>query len=83
MVEIQELVGKFSSQKIMVIGDIIADVYIEGNISRISREAPVLVLEHSGEVIVPDGAANAVNNAAELGGQVYAAGLVGKDNQPL
>ncbi|MDR7866243.1 MAG: PfkB family carbohydrate kinase [Sporomusaceae bacterium] len=63
----------------MVIGDMVADVYLEGKISRISREAPVLVLEHGGETVVPGGAANAVHNAATLGGDVFAVGVVGDD----
>lgn len=63
----------------MVIGDMIADSYLEGRISRISREAPVLVLEHAGETIVPGGAANVVHNCATLQGQIYAVGLIGDD----
>lgn len=66
-------------RKIMVLGDIVADVYLEGRISRISREAPVLVLENMGETVVPGGAANAVHNAATLGGAVYAVGVIGDD----
>ena len=46
--EFQQLVDKWNRVKIMVIGDMIADGYIEGRISRISREAPVLVLEYAG-----------------------------------
>jgi rfaE bifunctional protein kinase chain/domain len=57
----------------------VADVYLDGKISRISREAPVLVLEHAGEKIVPGGAANAVHNAATLGGEIYTIGIVGND----
>lgn len=73
-------IDKMQQKKIMVIGDMVADVYLEGKISRISREAPVLILEHSGEKVVPGGAANAVYNAAALGGQVYAIGIIGEDN---
>ena len=73
------LVEKLKNRKLMVIGDIVADVYLEGKISRISREAPVLVLEYTGEAVVPGGAANVVHNAATLGGQVYAVGVVGED----
>lgn len=58
----------------------VADVYLEGKISRISREAPVLILQHETETVVPGGAANAVHNTATLGGQVYAVGLVGNDS---
>jgi rfaE bifunctional protein kinase chain/domain len=72
-------VARFNAQKLMIIGDIIADVYLEGKISRISREAPVLILEHAGETIVPGGAANVINNTATLGGTVYAIGVVGAD----
>ena len=75
-----QLIDKLQNKKIMVIGDMVADVYLEGKISRISREAPVLILEHSGETVVPGGAANAVHNAATLGGQVYAVGIIGDDN---
>jgi len=74
-----ELIDKIPGHKIMVIGDIVADVYLEGKISRISREAPVLVLEHAGETVVPGGAANAIHNAATLGGDVYAVGIIGED----
>jgi len=63
----------------MVIGDMVADVYLEGKIARISREAPVLILEHTAETVVPGGASNAVHNTATLGGCVYAVGVVGED----
>ena len=61
---------------ILVIGDMVADIYLDG---RISREAPVLVLEQAGEKVVAGGAANVVNNIATLGGKVHAVGLVGRD----
>lgn len=63
----------------MVIGDLVADVYLEGRISRISREAPVLILEHDEEKVVPGGAANVIHNIATLNGQVFAVGVVGQD----
>ncbi|HAK74615.1 MAG TPA: carbohydrate kinase, partial [Sporomusaceae bacterium] len=74
-----QIVTKMQDKKIMLIGDMIADVYLEGRISRISREAPVLILEHTAENVVPGGAANAVHNAATLGGKVYAVGILGND----
>lgn len=74
-----QIVTKMQNKKIMLIGDMIADVYLEGRISRISREAPVLILEHTAENVVPGGAANAVHNTATLGGKVYAVGIVGHD----
>lgn len=78
--QLREYINQFHEQKILVIGDMVADVYLQGKISRISREAPVLVLEHMNEEIVPGGAANAVHNAATLGGQVFAVGVIGQDN---
>lgn len=75
-----DIVKHFSQQPVLVIGDMVADVYLEGKISRISREAPVLVLEHAGETIVPGGAANAVHNVATLGGAVFALGVIGSDS---
>ena len=70
---------KFNKIIILIIGDMVADVYLKGNISRVSREAPVLVLEHAGEKVVPGGAANVVHNVATLGGQAFAVGLIGND----
>ena len=77
--DLHRLVKCWRKTSIMVIGDMIADSYLEGRISRISREAPVLVLEHAGETIVPGGAANVVHNCSTLQGQVYAVGLIGDD----
>ena len=73
------LINKLKNINILIIGDMVADVYLKGNISRVSREAPVLVLEHAGEKVVPGGAANVVHNVATLGGQAFAVGLIGAD----
>lgn len=78
--DLMQFVDKLQDKKIMIIGDMVADVYLEGKISRISREAPVLILEHAGETVVPGGAANAVHNAATLSGQAYAVGVIGDDS---
>jgi len=72
---IQQMQGK----KLLVIGDMVADVYLYGRISRISREAPVLVLEEKQRRFIPGGAANVVHNAAALGGDVWAVGVLGDD----
>lgn len=79
MQKLDGIIEKIQDKKILVIGDMIADVYVDGKISRISREAPVLVLEEVGEKVVPGGAANVVANVATLGGQVYAVGVLGDD----
>ncbi len=76
---LNQLVNRLTGQNIMIVGDMVADVYLEGKISRISREAPVLILEYMEEVVVPGGAANAVHNAATLGGKVFAVGMIGSD----
>lgn len=75
-----EAIEKWKNQPVLVLGDMIADIYLYGTIARISREAPVLVLEQSTEKIVAGGAANVINNGATLGGRVFAAGLVGDDS---
>ena len=74
-----ELVARMAGKSLLVLGDMIADIYLEGRIARISREAPVLVLEYERERVVAGGAANVVNNAATLGGVPLAVGVVGDD----
>ena len=78
--DLMAIVHAIRGKRILVIGDMVADIYLDGRISRISREAPVLVLEQAGEKIVAGGAANVANNVATLGGEVYAAGILGHDN---
>lgn len=77
--EYHDVLSGMQGRDILVIGDMVADIYLDGRISRISREAPVLVLEQAGEKVVAGGAANVVNNIATLGGKVHAVGLVGRD----
>ncbi len=73
------LLGKFEGRRIVVLGDLIADVFVYGEISRISREAPVLVLSHRETQLVPGGAANAVHNLWALGAKPLPVGIVGDD----
>ena len=63
----------------MVFGDLIADEFVYGRIARVSREAPVLILEYDATEIVPGGAGNAANNVASLGGTVRLVSLAGRD----
>ncbi|RZP29240.1 hypothetical protein EVA25_02025 [bacterium] len=72
------LAEQFDGLRIVVVGDIIADEYMYGQLSRLSREAPVPILSYDGTLVVPGGAANAASNVATLGGQVNLIGLVGK-----
>ena len=80
MQELIDITNNMQGKKILVIGDAVADVYVDGRISRISREAPVLILEKAGEKVVAGGAANVVANAATLGAEVYAIGVIGDDH---
>ena len=76
---LKSLVPKFKGKKILVVGDLMIDDYIWGNVSRISPEAPIPVVEVHKEESKPGGAANVMLNLAELGAKVYAAGVVGAD----
>jgi D-glycero-beta-D-manno-heptose-7-phosphate kinase len=73
------LVDGFSSRRVLVVGDLIADEFIYGEVSRVSREAPVLILKYDATQIVAGGAGNAANNVAALGGRATLSGLVGSD----
>lgn len=73
------LVDAFSGRRIAVLGDLIADEFIYGEVARVSREAPVLILKYDTTQILPGGAGNAANNVASLGGRVSLAGIVGGD----
>jgi len=75
-----QVVDQFPGRKIAVIGDLIADEFLYGQIARVSREAPVLVLEYRDLVRVPGGAANAANNLLDLGAKVTIGGMVGQDD---
>jgi|ERR1051326_5124751 rfaE bifunctional protein kinase chain/domain len=73
------IVEGFSRVTITALGDMVADEFVFGEISRVSREAPVLILRHRGRTVVPGGGANAVNNLADLGVDVLPVGVVGND----
>jgi rfaE bifunctional protein kinase chain/domain len=74
-----DLIDRFADARVAIFGDLLADEFIYGEIARVSREAPVLILNYDSTEIVPGGAGNAAGNAAALGGQVTAIGLVGRD----
>jgi rfaE bifunctional protein kinase chain/domain len=73
------LVDEFAGIRVAVFGDLLVDEFIYGQISRVSREAPVLILEYDSTEIVPGGAGNAANNVAALGGAALAIGVAGED----
>jgi len=76
---LKKIVEAFPNITVTVLGDLVADEYVFGEISRVSREAPVLILKHRERSVVPGGAANAVNNLADLGVNVLPVGIVGDD----
>jgi bifunctional ADP-heptose synthase (sugar kinase/adenylyltransferase) len=73
------IVEQFRRQAILVLGDFVADEFVFGEISRVSREAPVLILRRREMHTLPGGGANAVNNLAELGARVHPVATVGDD----
>ena len=75
-----KIVEQFKNKKILVVGDVMLDKYIWGEVSRISPEAPVQVVNVVKESYAPGGASNAANNVAALGAQVFMVGVVGKDS---
>jgi D-glycero-beta-D-manno-heptose-7-phosphate kinase len=79
LLALAECVDQFASKTIVVVGDFVADEYQFGDISRVSREAPVLILRHRETRLVPGGGANAANNFAALGARVLPVTAVGDD----
>lgn len=74
-----DIVRSFADRRLVVIGDAIADQFVYGNISRVSREAPVFILRHEQTTTVPGGAANCAMNLAALGARVSLIAAVGAD----
>lgn len=74
-----EFVERFASKTVVVYGDFVADEFQFGDITRVSREAPVLILRHRETRVLPGGAANAANNFASLGAKVFPVTVVGDD----
>jgi len=76
---LRKIVESFPNVTVTVVGDLVADEFIYGEISRVSREAPVLILKHRERTVVPGGGANAISNLADLGVNVLPVGVVGDD----
>jgi D-glycero-beta-D-manno-heptose-7-phosphate kinase len=74
-----DIVGSFSHKRVLVVGDAIADQFLYGEISRVSREAPVFILRHEHTETTPGGAANCAANLASLGADVTLVAIVGDD----
>jgi rfaE bifunctional protein kinase chain/domain len=79
LVALAEHVEQFTGRTVVVLGDFVADEFQFGEISRVSREAPVLILRHRETHLFPGGGANAANNLAALGARVLPVTAVGHD----
>jgi rfaE bifunctional protein kinase chain/domain len=73
------LVDAFPGRRVAIIGDLIADEFIYGRVARVSREAPVLILQYDSTEILPGGAGNAANNVSGLGARAQLVAVVGRD----
>ena len=81
MSPLRPVVERFKDKRIVVLGDLVADVFVYGEISRISREAPVLILNHRETQVVPGGGANAIHNLSALGAKPIPVGIIGDDSE--
>ncbi len=79
MKRIEELLQSFRKKRLLVIGDVMLDEFIWGKVSRISPEAPVPVVEVTGESAYPGGAANVARNLKEFCNEACVMGLIGSD----
>lgn len=77
--EIKNIISGYKDAKVMVVGDLILDEFIWGDVSRISPEAPVPVVWVRKESFMPGGASNVANNLRSLGASVYLVGVIGND----
>lgn len=75
----KEIIGRYKEVKIAVIGDIVADIYVYGKPFKLSREAPVLVVRHDGEKVLPGSAGNTIHNLSRLGIRVFPLVVIGDD----
>ncbi len=74
--DVLALIDALPGRRVAVIGDAIADEFVYGRVARVSREAPVLILEYDSTEVVPGGAGNAANNVAAMGGSALLAGAL-------
>jgi len=72
-------VMRFKGLPVTVVGDLVTDEFVFGDINRVSREAPVLILDETRRVVAPGGAANSVANLCALGARPVPVGVIGQD----
>ncbi len=76
-----KIIENFKNQNILVVGDLMLDEYLWGEVDRISQEAPVPILDIKNITYVPGGAANTASNISALGGKVFLAGVIGLEDK--
>ncbi|MFH2138892.1 MAG: D-glycero-beta-D-manno-heptose-7-phosphate kinase [Candidatus Omnitrophota bacterium] len=76
---LKEILNNFKKSKVLIIGDLILDQFVWGDVSRISPEAPVPVVLVESESFMPGGAANVALSVGALEGKALLAGVIGKD----
>jgi D-beta-D-heptose 7-phosphate kinase/D-beta-D-heptose 1-phosphate adenosyltransferase len=79
--KLKKIIGNFKDAKVLVVGDLILDEFIWGDVSRISPEAPVPVVWVKRESFMPGGASNVANNLSSLGAGTYLVGVIGDDER--
>src|SRR5258708_19341858 len=77
---LEQILNQAASRRITVIGDLMLDEFVWGKVGRISPEAPVPVVEVSGESFYPGGAANVARNLREFTNRVGVVGMIGRDH---
>lgn len=79
MTQLLDIIRRFAERRVVIVGDAIADKFVHGSISRVSREAPVFILRHEQTETLPGGAANCAMNLVSLGARVSLISLTGAD----
>ncbi len=79
--ELAATIEGFTGRRVLLVGDLVADHYIKGKSSRISREAPVLILKYQEETIIPGQVGNTAANVAALGGEAKLVAVLGRDTR--
>ena len=77
--QLNALIDAFEGRSVAVIGDVVADEFVYGRVARVSREAPVLILEYDSTQVVPGAGGNAANNVASLGARASLVSVIGRD----
>lgn len=81
MVDAEDILTRLAEPRVLVVGDVVLDEYLFGEPTRLSREAPIPVLEFERRTCIPGGAANPAHNIAALKAQVTLAAVVGDDTE--